>query len=111
MLVSHDTTLQDCIRRCLECYSACLGAATGHCLEMGGPHVERGHFTIMLTCAEMCRTAAHMMLLGTPHHRHTCAECVEICEQCAADCERLGGMEDCVAACRACAQSCRQMDA
>jgi hypothetical protein len=33
-------------------------------------------------------------------------ECVEVCKACAADCERLEGMEPCVAACRACAKAC-----
>lgn len=83
----------------------------GHCLEMGGEHVEKGHFTLMMSCAEICRMAAHFMLIGSPHHRHVCAECAEICEQCAADCERLGDMEACVEACRKCAASCREMAA
>ena len=55
--------------------------------------------------------AAHFMLIGTSHHKHTCAECAEICEECARDCERLEGMEECVKACRSCAESCRKMGA
>jgi hypothetical protein len=56
-------------------------------------------------------SAAHFMLIGTEHHKHTCAECAEICEECARDCERLDGMEECVKACRRCAESCRKMAA
>lgn len=33
----------------------------------------------------------------------------KICEECATDCERIGGVEECVAACRACAKECRQI--
>jgi hypothetical protein len=62
-------------------------------------------------CAEICRTAAHFMLIGSRHHKHTCAECAEICEECARDCERLEGMQECVEACRRCAESCRKMAA
>jgi hypothetical protein len=65
----------------------------------------------MMACAEICRTSAHFMLLGTPHHKHTCAECAEICAECAKSCEALDGMEDCAAQCRRCAESCRKMAA
>jgi hypothetical protein len=80
-----------------------------HCLETGGKHVEPAHFRLMMACAEICRTSAHFMLVNTPHHKHTCKECAEICAECARDCERIGGMDECVAMCRACAQSCRKM--
>ena len=106
-----DPAMRDCIDRCLSCYQTCLSTAMNHCLELGGAHAEKNHFTLMMACVESCRTAAHFMLIGSPHHRHTCAECVEICQECAEDCERLGDMEDCVEACRRCAESCRQMAA
>lgn len=101
--------MQRCIDECLRCYSVCLQSAMNHCLEVGGEHVAPQHFRLMMACAEICRTAAHFMLIGSQHHKHTCAECAEICEECAADCERLGDMEECVEACRRCAESCRQM--
>ena len=100
-----------CIDMCLSCYRSCMGTAMTHCLEAGGKHTEPAHFRLMMACAEICRTSAHFMLIGTPHHKHTCAECAEICDQCARDCERLDGMEECVAACRRCAESCRNMAA
>lgn len=105
------TDMQACIDACLSCYRTCLGMAMTHCLEQGGAHTEPAHFRLMMACAEICRTSAHFMLIGTPHHRHTCAECAEICGQCAESCARLDGMEDCVAACRACAEQCRKMAA
>ncbi len=101
--------MQSCVEECLRCYAICLSAAMNHCLEMGGAHVEKKHFTLMMACAEICRTSAHFMLIGTPRHRHTCAECAEVCSECADDCERIGDMQDCVDACRRCAASCRQM--
>lgn len=100
-----------CIEACLCCYQACLGTASGHCLETGGKHTEPEHFRLMLACAEICRTAAHFMLLESAHHKHVCRECAEICDECAQDCERLGDMPDCVDACRRCADSCRKMAA
>jgi len=101
--------MQKCIDDCLACYQTCLSMAMNHCLELGGEHVAKEHLTLMMACAEMCRTAAHLMIIGSDHHPYVCAECAEICEQCAKDCERLGDMEACVAACGKCAASCREM--
>ena len=102
---------QQCIENCLNCHKTCLQMAMNHCLEMGGEHTKPDHFRLMMACAEICRTSANFMLIGTPHHKHVCAECAEICEECAADCERVGDMDECVAACRKCADSCRAMSA
>ncbi len=103
--------MQACIDECLSCYKTCLGTAMTHCLEQGGKHVEPKHFRLMMVCAEMCRTAAHLMLIDTTHHKHVCRECAEICEDCAKNCERIGEMQDCVKVCRNCAEHCRKMAA
>ena len=103
--------MRSCVEECLRCYSTCLSEAMNHCLEAGGKHVAPDHFRIMMACAEICRTSAHFMLIGTPHHKHTCAECAEICEECAKSCEALDGMQDCAEQCRRCAESCRKMAA
>lgn len=101
-----------CIETCLSCYKTCLGAAMNHCLIAGGEHVAPKHFRLMMACAEICRTAAHfIMLLNSPHYQHVCRECAEICRECANDCERIGDMDECVAMCRACVQSCQEMAA
>lgn len=86
-------------------YQTCLGSAMTHCLKAGGKLVEPKHFRLMMACAETCRTAAHFMLLNSPHHAHVCEECAE----CARDCQSLSDMDDCVTACNRCADSCRAM--
>ena len=111
MMAQMNSEMQKCTDECLRCYSVCLSMAMNHCLEVGGEHVAPQHFRLMMACAEICRTAAHFMLIGSRHHKHTCAECAEICEECARDCERLDGMQECVEACRRCAESCRKMSA
>ena len=78
--------MKSCIEACLACYSECLSTATGHCLQLGGKHVEPAHFKLMMACVEICRTSAHFMLIGTEHHKHTCRECAEICRQNAITC-------------------------
>jgi hypothetical protein len=103
--------MRSCIEECLRCHSVCLGMAMNHCLVQGGPHVEPGHFRLMMSCAEICQTSANFMLIGTAHHKRTCAVCADVCEECARSCEKLDGMEECVQACRRCAESCRKMAA
>ena len=110
--MEHGTSsMQACIDACLNCYRTCLSEAMNHCLEAGGAHTAPAHFKLMMACAEMCRTSAHFMLIGTRHHQHTCAECAEICRECATSCETVGDMEDCVSACRHCADACAKMAA
>ena len=100
---------KECIDECLRCYCICTSTAMQHCLAVGGEHTEQKHFKLMLACAEICRTSAHFMLIGSDHHKHICKECSEICTECAKDCERIGDMNDCVEACYRCAKSCEEM--
>ena len=108
-MLNLSATLEACIEECLRCQSVCLAMATQHCLVVGGRHLEPDHYRLMLACAEMCRTSAQMMLIGTPYQRHTCRVCASICDECATSCAAIGGMDDCVIACRACAVSCRHV--
>lgn len=102
------TSIEDCIRECLDCHRACLEHASTTCLEQGGEHVAPEHFRLMMSCAEICRTAADLMMVRSAHHAIVCAACAEICEACAKSCDKLG-MKECAEACRRCAASCREM--
>ena len=101
--------LEECITRCLQCYETCKREAMNHCLEAGGKHVAPDHFRLMLTCAEICRTAADFMLSGSDLHPHVCAACVEVCAACAKSCQQVGDMQECAEICRRCEESCRRM--
>jgi hypothetical protein len=103
--------METCIDSCLACYRRCLQTAANHCLEAGGEHVAPEHFRLMMACAEICRTAAHTMMIGVPQHTRVCGACAELCAACADSCEGMDGMEDCAATCRRCAESCRKMAA
>jgi hypothetical protein len=78
---------------------------------MGGRHVEPQHFRLMLSCAEVCRTTAALMLTHSPQHHLQCGVCAQYCALCAESCREVGDMDDCVAACEACADSCERMAA
>ena len=101
--------MQQCVDDCMECYRSCKQEAMNHCLETGGKHVEPTHFRLMVSCAEMCRTAADFMLSSSELHGRVCAACAEVCEACARSCEQVGDMAECVEICRRCADSCREM--
>src|SRR5688572_7902204 len=86
---AHSAEMQSCIEECLGCYQTCIGMAMSHCLVQGGRHVEPAHFRLMISCAEMCRASAHIMLTGTDVHKASCAACAEICAACAISCAGL----------------------
>lgn len=103
--------LMACIQDCLDCYRTCQQTAMTHCLEAGGRHTEPAHFRLMLDCAEMCRTAAALMINQSPFHERSCGLCAEICRACADSCREIGDMDECVEACERCAASCERMAA
>ena len=109
--MSHheSSSLDNCIKTCLECYQICLSTAMNHCLEMGGKHVEPSHFRLMINCAQICKTAAEFMLSSSSLHAKVCAVCSEICKACADDCKKVGDMEACVAVCERCSEECQAM--
>lgn len=101
--------MSTCIDDCLRCYRTCLDAVAICSLAREGAGRESGHVRLMMACAELCRTAAHLMLLRSPHHVRVCEQCATVCAECAKECERVGGLEECVEACEFCADSCQAM--
>ncbi|HLP16799.1 MAG TPA: four-helix bundle copper-binding protein [Bacteroidota bacterium] len=107
--VSKD--MQRCITNCTDCSTICRDTIT-HCLDLGGEHAHGDHIWLLMDCAEICQTSAHIMMHNSPGHHATCAACAEICEQCAEDCARYGDdrmMQACADMCRRCAESCSKM--
>lgn len=102
-------SLQCCIDSCLQCYRTCLSMATNMCLAEGGRHAGSAHISLMLGCAEICRTAAHFMIMESRLHQKICAVCADVCEACAVSCQQIGDMGECVEICRHCADNCRRM--
>lgn len=103
--------MAQCMEQCLACYTTCQQTALQHCLELGGAHVEPGHFRLMLDCAEVCRASAALLSNGSPYHTEQCRLCAQICRACAASCAELDDMDDCIQACERCAESCEAMAA
>jgi hypothetical protein len=103
----HDA-IESCVVACGNCSRVCLGHVR-HCLELGGDHGEPAHIAGLLTCANICRTAAELMTIDSEWHPTVCDLCAQVCEECADACAAMDDMEACVAACRQCAQACRIM--
>lgn len=102
-------SMQECIDACKQCHDTCLRMAMTHCLQMGGRHAEPEHMQLMITCADICQTAANAMIAQASVHGAICGACAEVCNACARSCEDVGDMDDCVQACRRCAESCEEM--
>jgi len=103
--------MRECVTNCQDCGALCLETIS-HCLELGGRHAEARHIKTLAQCAEICRTSAAFMLLGSDTHSRTCALCAEICRACAESCEQFGDdplMKRCAGLCRRCAESCDRM--
>lgn len=93
------------------CRAECQETLYGHCLQMGGAHVEPRHVKAMTDCIEACQTCADFMTRSSEHHAAMCAACAEICEACAKSCAAIDSpqMQHCAETCRRCADSCREM--
>lgn len=83
-----------------------------YCLQKGGVHAEPAYVTLMLDCAEICKTCADFMLRGSDLYTHICAISAVISDRCAQECEKMNDdprMKACAQMCRHCAKSCRQV--
>jgi|APAra7269096870_1048528.scaffolds.fasta_scaffold04181_2 hypothetical protein len=109
MAMTQNPAIGNCIDDCLSCYRICLETAMNHCLVIGGRHLEKEHFKLMMACADLCRTTASIMLIDIEQHRIVCEACATICAACAKSCEEVGDMEICAAACQSCATTCQKM--
>lgn len=90
-------TLNECASVCNYCASACLG-------EPNVANLTRCISTD-LDCADICAFTARLLARGSRHAEHLLAECAEICNICAGECEKHAGHHD---HCRACAEMCRK---
>ncbi len=100
-----DDEMQECITGCLACHATCL-QTVAHCLDVGGAHVTQQHVRLLLDCAELCLSSAHLMITRSPYAGRSCALCAEACRACEAACLEMKDAADlrCAAACRRCAE-------
>ena len=104
-----EDTVQACIAACHLCHEVCLLTAQDYDPRLSDKPINRNHFRLILSCAEICQTFANFQGNNSPFQARLCQICLEVCEACAVGCERVGGMLACVAACRDCAEKCQKM--
>jgi len=109
----HNRGLEECIENCNRCHDVCVQTAI-YCTKQGGKHVEADHLRLLADCIQICATSKDFMLRESPLHSETCRACAIVCEQCAADCDKMSNdsqMKRCADVCRICAESCHEMSA
>lgn len=95
--------LWECVIECEHCAVACLQEAE---VQMLAKCIR-----LDLDCAEICRTTATLLSRDSDHAHHLMEACIQVCEACAAECEKHSHMQhctECAEICRQCAEACRQ---
>lgn len=108
------TAYQDyklCIDACLACASTCNYCASS-CTKEEDVKMMAKCIQTDMECAAICYAAAQLMSLGSDKSKEICRLCAEICDQCAAECEKHSHHDhcrECAEACKKCADECRKM--
>jgi hypothetical protein len=100
------------IDACTDCHQVCVESISA-CMQRGGEHAHLLHLRLLMDCATVCDATRDLMLRSSDFAHQTARLCAQVCERCAASCERLEGddMARCAAACRRCAALCNNMAA
>lgn len=103
-------SLQSCMDACISCALECE-----HCVteSLRGNQTETRSKCIAL-CREsavICRSAAVLMSISGPHATLLCEACINICRECADECDKYELMHSrhCADECRTCADECERM--
>lgn len=108
--------LEECIDACWQARHSCQKTLFEHCLKKGGEHTAPAHIELMISCMEICQTAADFMTRSSIVHAAICSACAIVCDACADSCEDIldegkvcDDMQRCADLCRIAAKSCRTM--
>jgi hypothetical protein len=104
---------QHAIQECRDCHDICIHTIN-HCLRVGGMHTEVRLMRLLQDAVEICRTSIDFMVRGSDQSPQVLSAAAEICDNCAASCERIRDDDElkaCAQICRRCAQACRDVGA
>lgn len=96
-------SLQDCVKQCNHCATACLeenkAAMLIHCIRLDWD------------CADICELTVAFISRSSENKIPLIEHCVRVCERCAVECEKHAaqGMDhcrDCANSCRSCMAAC-----
>jgi hypothetical protein len=102
---------QTCIDACLRCAALCNHCASS-CTQEKNVKMMARCMQLDMECAAICYAAAQLMSLGSERATAICHICAEICDACAAECEKHENehCQECARACHQCAEECRHME-
>jgi hypothetical protein len=93
--------LDRCAGQCTHCYDACQ-------MEKEKNKLQRC-MMFDQDCADICRLCGQVLERNSENTASFLKLCAELCEKCAAECEKYADMEHCkkcAEACRKCAEMC-----
>ena len=96
------------IKSIKKCHEACLDSLS-YCIDMGGPHAEPNHLTVLIDCAKICETSNDFLLRDSGFSPLPVEICSLICDECADSCEQFKddeNMQRCATMCRECKKEC-----
>jgi|SRR5687768_6225157 len=97
--------LNNCATECNHCLTACL--------EEQNVSMLVNCIKLDIDCAAICSFTASLLARNSAHGRHLLRECIEVCNACAAECEKHAHHHEhckkCAEACRACAEACSSL--
>ncbi|MBS9525463.1 four-helix bundle copper-binding protein [Litoribacter alkaliphilus] len=99
---------QDLIQKLAVCAAACE-----HCMDSCLSEDNVQHMVACIKtdrdCAKICQLTASFVASGSRHAQHLIKECIEICNECAAECEKHDHdhCKQCAKACRECVEACK----
>jgi hypothetical protein len=66
-----------------------------------------------MECAAMCYATAQLLSLGSSQVVQLCVLCADVCDACAAECEKHDNdhCRKCAKLCKECAKECREINA
>ena len=103
--MSHKTnqSLLDALNNCAAVCNHCITA----CLDEQDVTMLATCIKLDIDCAAICSLSAAFVARGSAHAGHLLAECADICNACAEECEKHSHMEHC----KECAEACRKCEA
>jgi hypothetical protein len=102
--------MQQAISSTQDCEAICVQTVQ-YCLEVGGAHAHPSHLRLMQDCADICAATTKILLRGAQHGAEVANVCANLCDACAASCQKYvsdAQLKACANQCLLCASACRQ---
>ncbi|KYP14350.1 four-helix bundle copper-binding protein [Flavihumibacter sp. CACIAM 22H1] len=99
-----------CVEACLRAYAATEYCAAS-CLKESSLEAMRNCIQLNMEAASVSKTTADLLAMQSPFVFTLLSLCAEVCESCAAECEKHSHdhCQETATLCKHCAEECRQL--